>query len=860
MNALFPVIGYTHGSSYAVGNLITAMKCNCYMVPHTHLDEQHDAAAIQAVKSLGAKIWIKSEGGVGYQNMRAQLMLFKNSEIAGYVEGFVHADECNRDPGDPAYVSIATLLEQQQAWREVFPGKPDLLNLLINASTNAYAAGVMPKILGVDQYIKAKSDCSKISTFGDVSWSCARLLDAYTAAGMTEAAGYRLAFYFGVFKHNRCDSTFTSAGIPLYSAAFMDQYYQAVYGAWGSKFGAALFYAYKEDDAEDGYFPMSHPELWPTVQYLSSKIYNANLSSPYNVSAAPVTNDSVYILSFAYTRDIYGGLHDYVLVWETQNAVEVSIDGIGVVTGNSLGVSVMATRGFTLRATGADGTVVTQTISIVIGTTTFDAPTGLNAPPGIYTNSTLHIGLSNPTGNAITKLRTWSSVGGSLVVRGTSVIDTDAKGFTFTSDATIGEGTALFYIETNGVPEPHIEHYYYQVKRPYVANPALSGSVGGTLAVNMITGMGEQISGATSNNTGVATVAWSGGAATITLKAAGTASIVLTPTVIQGYNPADFKITLTVTVTAPVNETSGSGTAILTATGAVKLAGTTTATPPPSSLSNVTIAIWCYQEFENDLLDSSSTILADLGVNAIIFEMLSPNRTLTQVLNKIQAKGLTGYALCTRGGPDIEALSAGDLTGYGAMVDEVKTHPALRGYLISDEADKTGSGGATGDELRKANYAALVAKVHEHDPNHPTVNVSTARWASVSGAGATERAYSAEFLGYGDDILMYGNFPERETMSVITARNGEAMTKFGGKLGLFLPTWRDAAGVSYPIPSAQNMVDAAMGAKAFGARFELFAMWGWKDFNSPQMWSTIGDNATIYSNVKTAIAQIRAIW
>ena len=108
--------------------------------------------------------------------------------------------------------------------------------------------------------------------------------------------------------------------------------------------------------------------------------------------------------------------------------------------------------------------------------------------------------------------------------------------------------------------------------------------------------------------------------------------------------------------------------------------------------------------------------MADLGVNAIIFEMLSPNRTLTQVLNKIQAKGLTGYALCTRGGPDIEALSAGDLTGYGAMVDEVKTHPALRGYLISDEADKTGSGGATGDELRKNRYEVkTLAFLEQHE-------------------------------------------------------------------------------------------------------------------------------------------------
>jgi hypothetical protein len=82
-------------------------------------------------------------------------------------------------------------------------------------------------------------------------------------------------------------------------------------------------------------------------------------------------------------------MHVYTLMWETTNATEVSIDGVGVVTGTSLDVTVLETRSYTLRAIGADGTVVTRTITITIGGVVFEAPTGLTAPPGIYTNSTL---------------------------------------------------------------------------------------------------------------------------------------------------------------------------------------------------------------------------------------------------------------------------------------------------------------------------------------------------------------------------------------------------------------------------------------------------------------------------------------
>lgn len=268
------------------------------------------------------------------------------------------------------------------------------------------------------------------------------------------------------------------------------------------------------------------------------------------------------------------------------------------------------------------------------------------------------------------------------------------------------------------------------------------------------------------------------------------------------------------------------------------------------------IALWVYSEFEDDVLAASSNVLADLGFNEVILDILSSTRTLTQVLNKAQAKGVGVWFLCTRGGPDVESLSTGDFAAYGNFVDEVKTHPALRGYYVSDEADKTGSGGSTGDALRKSNYATLVSTINSHDSIHPTVNVSTAFWYSGS-SSSTERAFSRDMLTKGDDVVLFGAFPQNVSLTTITAMCNELKTLFSGSFGLFLPVWI-AAGNTAGMASTQQMVDAAMVGKATGAKY--LAGWGWKDYNSPMRWDTIGTNATIYARVKAAIAQIRSQW
>lgn len=274
-----------------------------------------------------------------------------------------------------------------------------------------------------------------------------------------------------------------------------------------------------------------------------------------------------------------------------------------------------------------------------------------------------------------------------------------------------------------------------------------------------------------------------------------------------------------------------------------------------SSNTALPIALWLYYEWESEALTATKDEVTPLGFNAVILDATAPNRAA--IADIAQSKGLKVWWLLTRGGPDIEAIEAGDLTAYGNIVDTVKGKPATAGYYISDECDKTGSGGATGDALRKSNYAALVNVVKTHDPNHPTVNVSTGLWYSGS-ASSTERAYSRQFLSMGDGVTMFSLAPQVTSMTTIDAMFAELKTLFSGDIGAFLPVWIDNLVPSYPMASTQQMVDAAMAAKRGGAKY--LACWGYKDFRVPIRYSTIGDNATIKQRWLAAVSQIRAQW
>lgn len=271
--------------------------------------------------------------------------------------------------------------------------------------------------------------------------------------------------------------------------------------------------------------------------------------------------------------------------------------------------------------------------------------------------------------------------------------------------------------------------------------------------------------------------------------------------------------------------------------------------------SALQIALWLYYEWESEALTATKDEITPLGFNAVILDATAPNRAA--IADIAQSKGLKVWWLLTRDGQDIESLTPGDFAGFGDIVDTVKGKPATAGYYVSDECDKTGSGGASGDALRKSNYAALVSTIKSHDPNHPTVNVSTGLWFSGS-VSSTERAYSREFLTMGDNVVMFSLAPQTTPMTTIDAMFSNLKTLFTGDIGAFLPVWIDNETPSYPMASSQQMVDAAMAAKRAGAKY--LACWGYKDYRVPIRFSTIGDNATIKARWLTAISSIKAQW
>ncbi len=274
-----------------------------------------------------------------------------------------------------------------------------------------------------------------------------------------------------------------------------------------------------------------------------------------------------------------------------------------------------------------------------------------------------------------------------------------------------------------------------------------------------------------------------------------------------------------------------------------------------TSNASLSIALWVYYEWESSVLSATKDEVTPLGFNAVILDATAPNRA--EIADIAQAKGLKVWWLMTRSGPDVEAIGAGDLTAFGQIVDVVKPKPATAGYYVSDESDKTGSGGTTGDNLRKSNYAALVSTINAHDSVHPTVNVSTGLWYSGS-PSSSERAYSRQFLAMGDDVVMFSPAPQTTSMTTIDATFTELKTLFSGDIGAFLPVWIDLLTPTYPMASTQQIVDAAMAAKRAGAKY--LACWGYKDFRVPIRFSTIGDNATIKQRWLEAVAQIRAQW
>lgn len=576
-NSKFPFVGFTHGGSYTVGNMASAINVNSYMIGHSHLDDQHDpASVIAAVKRMGKDVWIKSLGPVGYSNMKDQLLLWSRSEIAPYVVGFIHTDECNRQPGDGMYASTDTLLAQQQAWHEVFPGKPDVLNLLPNDSMFTYLNIVRPKIAAVDAYLNSTPTCSYINDYDVVEWACNYTLDAYNAAGLTLAAGHCLGFYFQIFQQQRCADEFAAHSVPPYGNSMFDYYFDTVLNAWGNKWGWAAGYAWKDDDEFDGHFPQDHSDIWPSIKHLSTLIYGEGMTTPYNVRTLPDSQPSaVNIASFTASRTYVSETKpDSVLSWDVTGAAQIEIDnGIGVVTGTSLTVTPATTTTYTLKATASNGDVAYAYVTIVFEGT---LPTGLGLdfPAIFYCNVPIHGALQNEGSLTISKVSAYRMDQNGWLSAGVCGVDAGGKGFTFTPNNLTGTNF-IFQVTFGGVSGVELyEQAFAVIQKPTVSPALLNLTVGQSITLSLVKGAGETIKSASSTAPSIATATGSNLSAVVTAKAAGTAIIVVFPTVLPGYNEADFAIDVPVSVassTPPVNYVYGEARVLIADNGVSKI-------------------------------------------------------------------------------------------------------------------------------------------------------------------------------------------------------------------------------------------------------------------------------------------------
>lgn len=519
-NPLFPVAIFTHGGTYTIGSPLTDTGGNCILIDYNDMDPARgmDSTVRDLVKTNKWNIYIKIKGTPSYDNVKQNCELFKNDpDISPYVAGAVAKDEPNWIKADGSddttaneYCSPEKLKDQKDAFHAVFPGKPFVLNLLVNSAMTRFYRIVQPDIAAIDCYLNGCDPCGCINGWGNLTYCLDTLVNAFNDSGMKMSNNQRVGMYFGAFKFNRCQAEWQAAGLPEYGDGMYDTYFTYVKQHLGDKWGWACLYAWKDDDHFDGLFPMNNPDIRGPIKHLCQKIYDANLSTPWNLGSVvtPPSGNTVSISSFTASPTSISSGGSSTLSWQTSNATSLSLDnGIGTVTGTSKVVSPASTTTYTLTATGPGGSV-TSTIKIAVDVSPQSPATlSLDAPSIIYTSTTIPIRILNRGSKICTKLRIWFNDGGASYVtnRGKVTLDSDGNGFTYTSDDFVCDG-GMFYIQfDNG--SSSLVHNFRQISRPLTIPSSIVNTSGyGKYLVSLVQPNNESIGGIVSTDTNVATV------------------------------------------------------------------------------------------------------------------------------------------------------------------------------------------------------------------------------------------------------------------------------------------------------------------------------------------------------------------
>lgn len=565
-NYQFPSIAFTHGQSYMNGDCRTELGVNAVDVGAHHVNV---SGVVDWVVSSKTPVYLRNDGAFGYSTAKGYYQSWKGTSAAAYVRGMTLLDEPIPSTG-PA----ATLAADAQAFREVFPGLPVILNLnCFGAVAYNYAQVVQPDFLSYEIYMQATDDCSWVARYtganDDVNFICNQARDVFANGGMSLERNQRIMIVFGTYGFGRCIAERAAAGTVFGDDMFY-QMFSKTASNLGNYFGGVKNYAWctdVESQLHGDHTPYEHAYVRPYIRTFNNLVYDANLPTPWPVNGAtpPSNNGAVVITSFTADDATIAPGNSTTLRWSVSNAVSLSINqGIGAVVGTSHVVSPGATITYVLTATGGDGMTTTASVTVTVSS---GGTLGTNSPEKIYANGVLHIKLINANGRAITNLRPYYMVG-NWQRAGAWTIDAGGSGFVYTAFNLIGP--CVFVLEIDGTPDA-LEVFFEQIARPFITPVVLTGVVGEQKILTLSVNNNETITGVSSSNTSVATATWSGNTATVTLEGAGTATIVITPSVGQGFNPSDFLVSASVDVEGKLNNITGTGTAIFTANAVCEL-------------------------------------------------------------------------------------------------------------------------------------------------------------------------------------------------------------------------------------------------------------------------------------------------
>lgn len=564
------------------GDCRTELGVNAVDVGTHHVKDQY---VIDWVVNTKTPIYLRNDAAFGYETAKGWYQKWKSSAAAPYVCGIALLDEPPESSTLPAI-----LADDARAFREVFPGLPVILNL--NVFGNAaylYTRTVNPDFLSYEVYMVASKDgtCNWAATWvgnnNDVDWMCNQAKDVFTNGGMKIENNQRIMIVFGTFGFNSCIEKRASVGV-VFGYDLFYQIFTKVKNNLGGYFGGAKNYAWcTDDDSQVGpsgqrdHMPYSHEYVRPYVRYLNNLIYDANLSTPWNlgVVVTPPSGTGVSIAKFYSDVTTLNSGSSTTLRWEASNYTSLSIDnGIGVVTGNSKVISPVSTTTYKLTATGNSGSVSSSTTVVVSSS----APTsiGLDSPPVIYANSKVSVKILNLGGKTVTKARVWFNDGSAAYVDKTKFLamNSDGQGFVYAPDSYTCDG-GMFYLEFDGSPDNSLVVGFRQISRPTISPSSISGNTG-QFQIKLSQSNGESFSGSSSDNIAVATVTHSGTTAVVNLVGAGSCNIILTP-LAQGYSGSDLGFVVPVTVTSTPSPVLGDGVCAISSLGMCLLESTLSA-------------------------------------------------------------------------------------------------------------------------------------------------------------------------------------------------------------------------------------------------------------------------------------------